>query len=62
MSRSIKKGPFVQEVLLKRVQAMNETGEKKVLKDLEPVLPQFSLTLSDTPLQCMMAASMFRFM
>ena len=32
MSRSIKKGPYVQEVLLKRVQAMNEAGEKKVLK------------------------------
>ena len=32
MSRSIKKGPFVQEVLLTRVQAMNEAGEKKVLK------------------------------
>ncbi len=32
MSRSIKKGPYVQEVLLKRVMAMNETGEKKVLK------------------------------
>ena len=32
MSRSIKKGPYVQEVLLKRVQAMNEASEKKVLK------------------------------
>ena len=32
MSRSIKKGPFIQEVLLKRVVAMNEAGEKKVLK------------------------------
>ena len=32
MSRSIKKGPYVQEVLLKRVVAMNEAGEKKVLK------------------------------
>lgn len=32
MSRSIKKGPFVHAKLLKRVQAMNETGEKKVLK------------------------------
>ena len=32
MSRSIKKGPYVQEVLLKRVQEMNEAGEKKVLK------------------------------
>ena len=32
MSRSIKKGPQVQEALLKRVIAMNEAGEKKVLK------------------------------
>lgn len=32
MSRSIKKGPFVQEVLFKRVVQMNEAGEKKVLK------------------------------
>ena len=32
MGRSVKKGPFVQPVLLKRVQEMNEAGEKKVLK------------------------------
>ena len=32
MSRSIKKGPFIQPVLLKRVQEMNAKGEKKVLK------------------------------
>ena len=32
MSRSIKKGPYVQEALYKRVLAMNEAGEKKVLK------------------------------
>ena len=32
MSRSIKKGPYVQEALMKRVLAMNEAGEKKVLK------------------------------
>lgn len=32
MSRSVKKGPYVQESLLKRVIAMNEAGEKKVLK------------------------------
>ena len=32
MSRSIKKGPYVQPVLLKRVQQMNELGEKKILK------------------------------
>ncbi len=32
MGRSIKKGPYVQPVLLKRVKEMNENGEKKVLK------------------------------
>ncbi|MGN0550504.1 MAG: 30S ribosomal protein S19 [Acutalibacteraceae bacterium] len=32
MGRSVKKGPYVQPVLLKRIQQMNETGEKKVLK------------------------------
>ena len=32
MSRSVKKGPYVQEALLKRVMAMNAAGEKKVLK------------------------------
>ena len=32
MSRSLKKGPYVQPVLLKRVQEMNNAGEKKVLK------------------------------
>ena len=32
MSRSTKKGPFVQPVLLKRVQEMIEKGEKRILK------------------------------
>ena len=32
MSRSIKKGPFAAPELLKRVDAMNAAGEKKVLK------------------------------
>ena len=32
MSRSTKKGPFVQEVLLKRIKELNEKKEKKVLK------------------------------
>ena len=32
MGRSIKKGPYVQPVLLKRVREMNEAGEKRVLK------------------------------
>lgn len=32
MSRSLKKGPFVQESLLKKIVEMNKKGEKKVLK------------------------------
>ena len=32
MGRSVKKGPFVQPVLLKRVQEMNAAGEKRILK------------------------------
>lgn len=32
MSRSSKKKPFVEEKLLKRIEAMNETGSKEVLK------------------------------
>ena len=32
MSRSVKKGPFVQLKLLKRVQELNQSGEKKILK------------------------------
>ncbi len=32
MSRSLKKGPFVQSRLLERIQKMNEAGEKKVIK------------------------------
>ena len=32
MSRSSKKKPYVQEKLLKRIEEMNETGKKEVLK------------------------------
>ena len=32
MGRSIKKGPYVQPVLLKRVREMNAAGEKRVLQ------------------------------
>lgn len=32
MSRSTKKGPFVQERLMQRIQEMNKTGQKKMLK------------------------------
>ena len=32
MGRSVKKGPYVQPVLLKRVEEMNKNGEKRILK------------------------------
>ncbi len=44
MSRSVKKGPFVEESLMKKVLAMNEAGEKKVVKTwsrASTIFPQF---------------------
>lgn len=32
MSRSLKKGPFVDESLMVKIQRMNDKGEKKVIK------------------------------
>jgi small subunit ribosomal protein S19 len=32
LSRSIKKGPYIQESLLKKIKEMNKSGEKKVIK------------------------------
>ena len=32
MSRSLKKGPFVDEFLLKKVEALNASGKKEVIK------------------------------
>jgi small subunit ribosomal protein S19 len=32
MPRSLKKGPFVDEHLMKKVEAQNEKGEKRVIK------------------------------
>lgn len=32
MARSLKKGPYVDEKLLKKIQALNESNSKKVLK------------------------------
>jgi len=32
MARSLKKGPFADESLLKKVRALNENGEKTVIK------------------------------
>jgi small subunit ribosomal protein S19 len=32
MSRSLKKGPYVSDKLLKKVEAMNQRGEKRVIR------------------------------
>ncbi len=44
MPRSVKKGPFVDEHLLKKVEAMNASGEKKMLKTWSrrsTIIPEF---------------------
>ena len=44
MSRSIKKGPYIQEALMKRVNDMNQTGKKAVLKTwsrASTIFPEF---------------------
>ena len=44
MPRSVKKGPFVDESLFKKVQAMNMQGDKKVIKTWSrrsTILPDF---------------------
>ena len=44
MSRSLKKGPFVDTPLLEKVETMNRAGEKKVIKTWSrrsTVIPEF---------------------
>jgi small subunit ribosomal protein S19 len=44
MSRSVKKGPFVEERLYKRIEALNESNQKKVVKTwsrASTIFPQF---------------------
>lgn len=44
MGRSLKKGPFVDDHLMKKVEAMNEVNEKKVVKTWSrrsTIFPQF---------------------
>ena len=44
MSRSVKKGPFVETKLYKRIEAMNEKNEKKVIKTwsrASTIFPEF---------------------
>jgi len=50
MSRSIKKGPFVEESLMKKVQKLTDSGSKKPIKTWSRrsvVLPEFvGITIS----------------
>jgi ribosomal protein L22 len=48
MPRSLKKGPFVDDHLLKKVDALNEAGDKKVIKTWSAA-PRSSPTWSATP-------------
>ncbi|MBQ0102065.1 MAG: 30S ribosomal protein S19 [Firmicutes bacterium] len=44
MSRSLKKGPFVEEKLFNRIQAMNASGNKQVVKTwsrASTIFPEF---------------------
>lgn len=44
MSRSIKKGPFVEASLVKKIDALNETNDKKVVKTwsrASTIIPNF---------------------
>ena len=44
MSRSFKKGPFVEESLMKKITALNEANDKKVVKTWSrssTILPDF---------------------
>ncbi|MCL2095901.1 MAG: 30S ribosomal protein S19 [Oscillospiraceae bacterium] len=44
MSRSVKKGPFVETKLYKRIEAMNEKNEKKLIKTwsrASTIFPEF---------------------
>lgn len=44
MSRSVKKGPYVQESLKKKIDALNAAGEKKVVQTWSrssTILPEF---------------------
>ena len=44
MGRSVKKGPFVEERLMKRIEDMNNAGEKRVVKTwsrASTIFPEF---------------------
>ena len=60
MARSLKKGPFADESLLKKVDAMNASGDKQVIKTW-PAVPPSSRQWLVILLRFMMAENMFRY-
>ena len=61
MARSLKKGPFADESLLKKVDAMNASGDKSVIKTWSRRSTIFP-SLLDTQSLFMTEESMFRYM
>ncbi|MCL4416243.1 MAG: 30S ribosomal protein S19 [Actinobacteria bacterium] len=53
MSRSLKKGPFVEESLMKKIREMQETGEKKIIRTwsresvIFPEMVNFTIAVHD---------------
>jgi ribosomal protein S19 len=56
MARSLKKGPFVDEHLLRKVESANERGERKVIRTWSRRCPRWWATRS----QCTTGASTSR--
>lgn len=59
MGRSLKKGPFIDPKLLKKIETMNERGEKKVIRTWSRA-STISLKWSVTQSRFMMVAGMCR--
>ena len=47
MSRSTKKGPFVHARLLKKIEAMNASGNKEVIKTVFPQMVENTIAVHD---------------
>ena len=60
MARSLKKGPFADASLLKKVDAMNEAGQKQVIKP-GPAVLRSSRRWLVIQSQYMMEESMYRY-
>ena len=63
MASSLKKGPFADASLLKKIECYErKAGDKSVIKDMVTCVLRFSHPLLDIQLQFTMAENMFRYM